>query len=91
MRWEPKPISEIERAFIEGYERLVRAGGAYDAGHLSEAPDVAKEVMTFVYDHGGINSILTHLGAKETLTFVDSSKPRSMDGLPPGARLVSNE
>lgn len=44
-QFEPTSCSERERLFIHAYERLVRAGAAYDQGHPSEAPDIAKEVF----------------------------------------------
>ena len=92
MEWEDKPVPELERSFVEAYERLVRAGRAFDAGHLSEAPDIAKEAMTFVYDPGQKSeSILQHLGLKHNVGFVDSSKASALDSLPAGSRMVSNE
>lgn len=91
MRRENKPISEFERSFIEAFERLVRAGKAYDAGHISEAPNIAKEVATFVYDRGAISSILSHFGAKDSIVYVDSSKSSAIESLPLGSLLLSNE
>lgn len=91
VQWEEKPRSELERMFVEGYERLVRAGRAFDAGQSSEAPNIAKEVMTFAYDRGTRSeSILCNLGLKDGMDFADSAKP-AIDDLPPNARLLSNE
>lgn len=91
MHWQDKPIFELERSFIEAFERLLRASEAYDSGHLSEAPNLAKEVATFVYDHGATISILSHLGTKDCTAFVDSSKPSAIKSLLPNRLLISNE
>lgn len=92
VRWEDKPRTELERAFVEAYERLVQAGTAFDARHLSEAPNIAKEAMNFIYDSGQKSeSILQHLGIKHTINFVDSSKPSAIASLPSGSRKGSNE
>ena len=73
-QFETTSRSERERLFVHAYERLVRAGAAYDQGHWSEAPDIAKEVFNFVYDHGSTKSILTQLGLRETLEFTSTAK-----------------
>jgi hypothetical protein len=91
MRWEDKPTFETERAFVEAFERLARAGMAYDIGHLSEAPNLAKEVATFVYDHGAITSVLSQLDIKQKIDFIDSSFSDSTDGPATDGLLLSNE
>lgn len=84
-----RPTDEIERLFVEAYERLYRACRLFDQGHQSEAPDIAKEISNFVYDHGNSStSILTAMKAKHQVNFVDSA-----DGPTPahGGILLSNE
>jgi hypothetical protein len=81
----------LERNFVEAFERLVRANAAYDQGHVGEAPNIAKEVYNFLYDHGTTVSILTLLGLKANLLFLSTSAPRQTESLPAGAVLVSPE
>jgi hypothetical protein len=88
-QFEPTSRAERERAFVHAYERLVRAGAAYDRGHRSEAPNIAKEVFNFVYDHGGTTSVLTQLGLRGALAFVSTVEKPPPDKVPLGAVLVS--
>lgn len=74
-QFEPTTRAEQKRQFIRAYERLVRAGAAYDQGHWSEAPNIAKEVFSFVYDHGNsTKSVLTQLGLRNNIEFVSTAK-----------------
>jgi hypothetical protein len=43
---------EIARDFTMAFDRLARAGQAYDAGHHSDALTIAALVYLFVHDHG---------------------------------------
>ena len=82
--------AEIERKFIESYERLKRGGALYDIGHHSEAPNIAKEIVNLVHDKGKAHvSLLTSMGAKEAVSFVDSSNHR--DFPPEQGTLLSSE
>lgn len=91
-RWEDKPKEEIERYYIEVYERLVRANHLYDQGHLSEAPNIASLAMSIIYDHGTSSiSLLEHMKLKSRQDFVDSSLPSVASQVPPGSHWLSNE
>ncbi len=91
MQREDKPRSEYERMFVESFERLVRAGNAYDSGHLSEAPNIAKEIYNFVYTHRSIKSIISQLLPDVFPDFIDSAKSTLLIDLPDGAIRLSND
>jgi hypothetical protein len=76
-----KSDDEIRQDFIHAYERLVRAGRAFDNGQPSEAPRIATEVDLFVYDHGRkTTSLLTHLG-RHKIQFVNTAKALNPNNL----------
>jgi len=90
--FEPKTRDELERNFVEAFERLVRANAAYDKGHWGEAPNIAKEAFIFVHDRGRQNvSLLTHLDLKAHVNFLSTAKARVSESLPDGAMLASPE
>jgi hypothetical protein len=77
----PKTSEELHGDFIGAFERLVRAGKAFDEGHFSEAPRIAAEVYLFVHDHGrSATSLLTHVGRKKT-DFIDTAVPLNSKNL----------
>lgn len=86
-----KTRDELERNFVEAFERLVRANAAYDQGHWSDTPNIAKETFNFVHDRGRLVSLLTHLDLKAHTQFLSTAKARRTEGLPPGAVLASPE
>lgn len=70
---------ELERNFVQAYERLLRAGEAFDRGHRSEAPNIAKEVYNFVHDVGKTpECLLSHLGLKN-IQFASTSQKANFD------------
>jgi hypothetical protein len=89
--FEPKTRDELERNFVEAFERLVRANAAYDRGHWGDAPNIANGAFTFVHDHGRLVSLLTHLDLKAHMLFLSTAKARKTEGLPPSAVLTSPE
>jgi hypothetical protein len=86
MKIEPKTKEELERNFVEAFERLVGANNAYDVGHLSEAPNIAKEVHSFI-DKGKGRALLKHLG-RQGISFVSSAQPMTPGNLAPEYRLI---
>jgi len=67
--------SELERDFRDTFSRLVRGGAAFDEGHASEAAGIAAAVYVFVHEGGKRRpSLLTLLGLKSKLKFVDSAR-----------------
>lgn len=91
LRWESKSQEELDRYFVEIFERLVRANRLYDAGHLSEAPNIASICMSVVYDHGTSVSLLEHFKLKGRADFVASCKPASGFEIPAGGIVMSND
>lgn len=89
--FEPKTRDELERNFVEAFERLVRANAAYDQGHWGDAPNIAKEAFNFVHDYGRLVSLLTHLDLKAHMKFLSTARARKSESLPPGAVLASPE
>lgn len=81
--FESKTRDELERNFVEAFERLVRANAAYDRGHWGDAPNIAKETFNFVHDQGRLVSLLTHLDLKAHMLFLSTAKARETEGLRP--------
>lgn len=79
---------ELESLYVDAARRLVNAGVLYDLGHFGEAPDIAKEVANFVYDHGATRGLLSSMGLKETMKFTCSA---IAPYVPDKGYLVSNE
>ncbi|MFG1431390.1 hypothetical protein V5F44_19150 [Xanthobacter sp. V2C-8] len=82
---------ELERLFIEAYQRLDLSCKSYDRGHFSEAPDIAKEIANFVYDHGRTISILSGMGIKKSTEFICSAIHETKGESPDVGTLMSNE
>jgi hypothetical protein len=72
-KFDKKTQEELERGFIESYERLVRAGEVYDQGHWGEAPNIAQQAYLFVHDRGKERSILSQLNFKD-ISFISTTK-----------------
>ena len=75
--FEDKTRDELERNLVEAYERLVRAGRAFDAGHRSEAPNIAKEVFSLI-DRTKGRALLKHLGLAD-VPFISTASARPYD------------
>jgi hypothetical protein len=73
---------ELERDFRETFQRLVSAGTAFDAGQGYEAAGIAAAVYVLVHEGGKRSpSLLTLLGRKAGLKFIDSARsinPRNL-------------
>lgn len=67
---------ELARDFRDTFLRLVRAGEAFDEGHEYEAASIAALIYVLVHEGGKRSpSLLTMLGRKTSLKFVDSAAP----------------
>ncbi len=67
---------ELEDNFRHTFLRLVRAGEAFDEGNGYEAASIAALVYVLVHEGGKRSpSLLTMLGRKTSLEFIDSAAP----------------
>ncbi len=80
---------ELEKDFAETFRRLVRAGAAFDEGHGYEAAGIAAIVYVFVHEGGKRSpSLLTLLGRKSDMQFIDSAAPLNPKNLATETPLV---
>jgi hypothetical protein len=86
MKTESKTQAELERNFVEAFERLARANVGFDEGRLSEAPNIAKEVHSLI-DETKNRSLLRTLG-RSKINFISSAQPQTPRNLAPEYRLI---
>lgn len=78
----PRNREELDRDFRDTFLRLVRAGANFDEGHEYEAAGIAAAVYVLVHEGGKRSpSLLTLLGKKAGLRFVDSATPLNPNNL----------
>jgi hypothetical protein len=67
--------ADFERHLKEQMEFLAGSAAAYDTGMLGEAKRIATVIRVLVHDTAKSVSLLTHLGVKDTLAFMDTAVP----------------
>jgi hypothetical protein len=79
--------SEFREQLEVELRHLRRSAREYDDGDESEAQRLAVMIRKLVHDTGRSTSLLTHLGAKSTLRYIDT-RPRLPPGAPPGSIIL---
>lgn len=79
-------MQDFAQHFREQMDFLRLSANAYDAGVEHEAKRLAGTIRNLVWDRGQNRSLLTHLGVKDKLGFVDTAPP---DPPPPPVVVLS--
>lgn len=80
---------DLQRDFRETFSRLVRAGEAFDQGHEYEAATIASIIYVMLHDNGKKTpSLLTQLGRKNGMKFLDTAYPLDPKNMAPHMPLV---
>lgn len=67
--------ADFTRLLNEQMEFLRASAAAFDQGHTGEAKRLAVSIRVLLHDTAASRSLLTHLGVKDNLTFMDTSAP----------------
>ena len=74
----PRPLEQFEDRLHTQRGFLRSSSDAFDKGNHEEAFRLATHIRTLVHDAGSSTSVLTHLGIKESLSFVDTGVYRHL-------------
>lgn len=83
-----RDVAEFREQLVVEIRHLRRSATYFDGGDESEAQRLAVTIRKLVHDHGGNSvSLLTHLGMKSNLRFIDTA-PRLDPSWPPGTIML---
>jgi hypothetical protein len=74
----PRDADEFEKQLDRQLAFLERSSDLFDQGNYDEAVRLATTIRVLVYDSGGSTSVLTHLGLRESLQYIDTGVYRDL-------------
>ena len=73
--------AELRQHLRESISFLEMSASAFDAGHVHEAKRLATTIRVIVHDTKNSHSLLSQLGIKQTMGFLDSAYPYDPENL----------
>lgn len=84
-------MADFEKSLIQQMTYLERSCRDFDAGHHDEAPRIATTIRVLVHDTPQSTSLLTHLGIKAQLRYVDTGVYRDAFDAAMDAEIAATE